>query len=99
MRTLVGLSLIPLICLGVMFLTAVVIFVALRRGTRNIADQLEKAEGIQQNKKPADTRWARSDLRSPPTIIDVEEKTILCPACGGENSAANNSCVFCGRKL
>ena len=91
--------LLPLICLGVMTLTAVVVIFALRRGTKAISEQLKEQENTIAELGGGNTRWARGDLKSAPQPEKTEEPMKTCPACGGENAAGSSSCTYCGRAL
>jgi hypothetical protein len=99
MKTLFGIAILPLICLGVMILTAVVVIFALRRGTQAINQQIQENTAVPENSFPTNTRWARGDLKSVPQPELAEEPTKTCPACGGENPAGSSSCAYCGRTL
>ena len=91
--------LLPLICLGVMILTAVVVIFALRRGTHAISQQVQENTAFPANDSPANTRWARGDLKSGPQPKKIESPMKTCPPCGGENAADRSSCTYCGRAL
>ena len=89
-------------CLGVLILTAIIVLLALRRGTQTISRQLK--ENDQPISQPhefsnTNTRWARADLKAEPEPSQAEIQLSPCPACGGENPAGSNLCSFCGRKL
>ena len=99
MEALFGIAILPLICLGVMILTAVVVIFALRRGTQAISQQVQENTAVPENGSTANTRWARGDLKSAPQPEKTEEPMKTRPACGGENAAGNNSCTYCGRAL
>lgn len=102
MKALLGLTFLPLICLGVTLIIGVVILFALRRGTRTINDYMENQKGASDTPKEAanpDTRWARSDLKSEASLPAATGATSACPACGGENSPGSTVCQYCGRKL
>lgn len=89
-------------CLGVLILTAIIVLLALRRGTQTLSRQLkENDQPLPQLDEPAsaNTRWARADLKANPQPPRSEIQLIPCPACGGENPAGSNACSFCGRKL
>jgi len=90
------------LCLGVIILTVVLIFIALKRGSRVISQGLkERADEDAQSVDPvnADNRFARGDLKSASTPGEVEVATFVCPACGGENPGNSGVCAYCGRKL
>jgi len=100
MRNVLTLAIIPLACMGVTILTALVIILALRRGTKKINDQAQ--EVITQNtpQNNANTRWARGDLQGENSNDAVlPPAMIACPACGGEIPTGSATCTFCGRKL
>ncbi len=100
MEALFGVAiLLPLICLGMMILTAVVVIFALRRRTQAISQQVQENTALPENGPPANTRWARGDLKSTPQPDKTEELMKACPACGGENAAGSSSCTYCGRAL
>jgi hypothetical protein len=105
MRTIPALILGAALCLGLIILTIVLIFFALRRGTRVISqglkERVDKEEPKTDISEPvsANTRWARGDLKAvtePPKVEIILEP---CPACGGENPKGASVCAFCGRKL
>ena len=91
--------LLPLICLGVMILTAVVVIFALRRGTQAISQQVQENTTVPENGSTANTRWARGDLKSTPQLERTDQPMKACPACGGENTGDSSSCTYCGRAL
>ena len=99
MKNLFSLALIPLFCMIVTILTAVVIIFALRRGTKKINEQAEQVISEKESNTPANTRWARGDLQGDPGTATPTPTMLACPSCGGENPANSNSCAFCGRKL
>ena len=99
MRNIIGLALIPLICMIVTILTAVVVIFALRRGTRAINEQAQDVIAQKQQTSSGNTRWARGDLQSEKFDAPKTEPTIPCPACGGENKSGSSTCSFCGSKL
>jgi hypothetical protein len=70
--------LLPLICLGVMILTAVVVILALRRGTQAVSQQVQENTAVPENGSPANTRWARGDLKSTPQPEKTEEPMKAC---------------------
>jgi len=99
MKALLGIAILPLICIGITILTAVLIIFALRRRTRAINQQLqEKGMGAEKSSS-ANTRWARGDLNNAPKSHVTRETMKPCPACGGENPAGSKSCAFCGTAL
>ena len=90
------------LCLGVIILTIVLIFLALKRGSRAISQGLkERAEVDVQSVDlvNADNRLARGNLKSASTPSIVEMAMVACPACGGENPGSSGVCAHCGRKL
>jgi uncharacterized membrane protein len=99
MRNVIGLALIPLICMIVTILTAVVVVFALRRGTRAINEQAQDVIAQKQQTSSGNTRWARGDLQSENLEAPKPQPTIACPACGGENTAGSSTCTFCSSKL
>ena len=99
MEALFGIAILPLICLGVMILTAVVVIFALRRGTQAINQQVQENTAVPEKGSPANTRWARGDLKSTQQPKKTDQPMKACPACGGENAAGCSSCTFCGRAL
>jgi len=99
MRTIFSLAFIPLLCMGVTILTALVIIFALRRGTKKINDQVGEIAAEKQADSSGNTRWARGDLQGESRENREPLPTITCPACGGENSAGSKTCAFCGTKL
>jgi type II secretory pathway component PulK len=99
MRNIIGLALIPLICMIVTILTAVVVIFALRRGTRAINEQAQDIIAQKQQTRSGNTRWARADLQAEELDAPEPEPTIPCAACGGENKASRSTCSFCGSKL
>ncbi len=99
MNNILALAIIPLICMGVTILTALVIIIALRRGTKGINEQAEKIIS-EKNQTPAgNTRWARGDLQGEARAPIVPQAAKHCPACGAENTANSAACAFCGRKF
>ena len=99
MEALFGIAILPLICLGVMILTAVVFIFTLQRGTKAISEQLKEQEDTLAKLGSGNTRWARGDLKSAPQPEKTGKPMKTCPACGGENAAGSSSCAFCGRAL
>ena len=99
MRNIFGLALIPLICMGVTILTALMIIFALRRGTRALNQQAQDITAVKQQSSSANTRWARGDLQGEAMPATKPEPTIACPACGGENATGSSTCAFCGSAL
>ena len=99
MKTLLGITILPLLCLGVTVVTAAVIIFALRRRTQAINQQLQENKDMNENNSPANTRWARGDLKSAPQSLKAREMMKTCPACGAENSAGSSSCAYCGSAL
>lgn len=99
MNTLFGIAILPLICLGVMILIAAAVIFALRRGTQAISQQVQEKTVAPENGSPADTRWARGDLKGKPQPKKNEKPMKTCPACGGENAAGSGSCTYCGETL
>lgn len=99
MRNLFALAIIPLACMGVTILTALVIIFALRRGTKSINKQAQDV--ITQKEQPinGNTRWTRGDLQGEPRHTPAPTAMATCPACGGENTSGSASCAFCGRQL
>jgi hypothetical protein len=90
------------LCLGVIILTIVLIFIALKRGSRVISQGLkQRADEVAQSDDQVNSndRFARGDLKSAPTPSVAEVSKAACPACGGENSRGAGVCTFCGRKL
>lgn len=99
MKTLFGLAVIPLFCMGIMMLTALVIIIALRRGTKTINEQADQVIAEKQKTPTINTRWARSDLQGESKGSTAVSPLVSCPACGGKSPAGNSTCAFCGRKL
>jgi len=99
MRTIVGFTLLPLICLGVSILTGIVILFALRRGTQSIKTYMEEQESDDEKSGSIDTRWARADLKCDQQPSTINEPTAACPACGAENPFGSLTCQYCRRKL
>ena len=99
MKTLIGIAIVPLICIGVMILTAAVVIFALRRGTRAINKQVQENAVSGDKSASANTRWARGDLESTPKPGKIKQPMKTCPACGGENTSDSTVCAFCGRVL
>ena len=99
MKNLFGLALIPLLCMGVTILTALVIIFALRRGTKAINEQAEQVITEKQSTQSANTRWARADLKSESNDRVSPPPMHTCPGCGGENPVNSGTCAYCGRKL
>ena len=90
------------LCLGLVVLTAVLIILALRRGSRAISQGMkERAEEQAETPQPvsANSRWARGDLQAAPEPPKADVVLEPCPACGGENPRGAQVCAFCGRKL
>ena len=99
MEALFGFAILPLICLGVMILTAVVVIFALKRRTQAVSQQVQEKTTVSENDSPTNTRWARGDLKGEPPLDKNEEPMKTCPACGGENAVSSNSCAYCGTVL
>jgi len=99
MEVLFGIAILPLICLGVMILTAVVVLFTLQRGTRAISKQLKEQKNTLAEPGSGNTRWARGDLTSALKPKKTEQLMNTCSACGGENAAGSSSCAYCGRAL
>jgi cbb3-type cytochrome oxidase subunit 3 len=99
MRNIIGLALIPLICMGITILTAVVIIFALRRGTKAINEQAQDVIAQKQQTSSGNTRWARGDTQGETIKTQPALLMVTCPACGGENIAGSSTCTFCGSKL
>lgn len=90
------------LCLGVIILTIVLIFIALKRGSLLVSQGLkERADEDAQSlaQESADDRFARGDLKSAPTPGEAGVAMAACPACGGENPGSSGVCAYCGRKL
>ena len=98
-KTLLGLAILPLICLGVMILTTAVVIFALKRRTQTVNQQVQENMTVSENISPTNTRWARGDLKGEPHIDPFEEPMKTCPACGGDNAASSSSCAYCGTAL
>ena len=99
MNFLLGITLLPLICLGISIIIGVVILVTLRRGTQTISQYAEKTSEGSGTTSSANTRWARADLKGEPQeVIEVSAFT-TCPACGAKNPDGNSVCQYCGEKL
>lgn len=99
MKFLLGLTFLPLICLGVSIIIGIVILVALRRGTQTVSQYAEEQQNSVNGNVSANTRWARGDLKGvDQPVIDVSAVT-ACPACGGSNPEGSAACKFCGREL
>ena len=99
MEALFGIAILPLICAGVMILTAVVVIFALRRGTKTISKHLKEQENALAEPGSGNTRWAHGDLKSGLQTEKTEQPMKTCPACGGENAAGSSSCTYCGSAL
>jgi len=98
-ETLLGIAILPLICLGVMILTTVVVIFALRRRTQSVNQRVQEKPTVSENSFPTNTRLARGDLKGEPHLEKSEEPTKTCPACGGVNAASSSSCAYCGTTL
>jgi len=98
-KTILGIAILPLICLGVMILTAVVVIFALRRRTLAVSKQVQENMSVSKNNSPTNTRWARGDLKGEPHLEKSNEPMKSCPACGGDNAASSSSCAYCGTAL
>jgi len=98
-ETLLGIAILPLICLGVMILTVVVVIFALRRRTQSVNQRVQENTTVSENSSPTNTRWARGDLKGEPHLEKSKELTKACPACGGVNAASSSSCAYCGTTL
>jgi hypothetical protein len=99
MKNILALGIIPLLCLIVMILTALVVVFALRRGTKKINEQVQEYTSESSRDSFANNRWARGDLQGSPRPVIKEEPLLTCPSCGGENAAGSSTCAFCGKKL
>lgn len=90
------------LCLGVLILTTLLIFFALKRGAQTISREVNKQpldENALSESAGANTRWARGNLKAAPASPKKEATMQICPACGGENPSESSACSFCGRKL
>lgn len=90
------------LCLGVIILTSVLLFIALKRGSRVIRQGLKDRadEDVQSvDRVNADNPLARGNLKSAPPSLEVAVAMDACPACGGENPRGAGICAYCGRKL
>lgn len=91
------------LCLGVLILTAILIILALRRGSqtisRNLKDNVSEEQGTPDKPASDDNRWARGDMKANLEPAAKAEIMVPCPACGGENHMGASACSFCGRKL
>ena len=94
-----ALGIIPLLCLIVMILTALIVIFALRRGTKKINEQAQEYTSEKSRNSSANSRWARGDLQNSQHPAKEKEPLRICPACGGENDAGRSTCAFCGKKL
>ena len=99
MEALFGIAILPLICLGVMILTAVVVIFTLQRGTKAISKQLKEQENTLAELGSGNTREARRDLKDSPQPEKTEQPMKTCPACGGDNVTSRSSCEYCRRAL
>jgi len=99
MKTILGIAILPLICLGVLILTTVVIIFALRRGTKTISEQARQYTEKKPDIADANTRLGRGDLQGETRVKIPEPPKVACPACGGENPAGSSVCAFCGSKM
>ncbi len=99
MKALFGIAILPLICLGVMILTAAVVIFALKQGTQTVSKQIQENTTRIEDSSPANTRWAREDLKGALQPKKTGNTMKTCPACGGENEAGSSTCVYCGREL
>ena len=93
-----ALGIIPLLCLIVMILTALIVIFALRRGPKKITEQAQEYTS-EKSRNSANSRWARGDLQNSQHPAKEKEPLRICPACGGENDAGRSTCAFCGKKL
>ena len=98
-KALFGIAILPLICLGVILLTGVVIIFALRRGTQSINEKVKEYGTPAEINATANNRWAREDLKEPEQGLAKKIDMKTCPACGGENPNTSSACAFCGRTL
>jgi hypothetical protein len=99
MGKLLALSFIPLICMGVIILTGILIIFALRRGTRTISEKLNDRSSSAETSTPANDRWARGDMENTSRSQSEQVKTKKCPACGGENTSRSGTCAYCSSKI
>jgi len=99
MEALFRIAILPLICLGVMILTAVMVIFALKRRTQAVSNQVQEKTTVSENDSPTNTRWARGDLKGELSLDKNEEPMKTCPACGGENTVSSSSCTYCGTAL
>lgn len=99
MRTFLGIAILPLICLGVIILTTLLVILTLRRRTQTISRQVQEKLGDVESGTTGNTRWARGDLQSALKQKKVKPKMQTCPGCGGENPAGSKACAYCGRAL
>ena len=99
MKAFLGIAILPLICLGVIILTVGLVIIILRRRTQSVSQQLREKMDVTENGSPANTRWARGDLKSTPKSRKIKGAMEPCPACGGENRAGSSTCAFCGNTL
>ena len=99
MKNLFGFALFPLLCMGIIILTALVIIFALRRGTKTINETAQQVIAEKQTKNSANTRWARGDLQAGAENKPPEQIQMACPACGAQNPAGSGNCAYCGHSL
>ncbi|MDO9545907.1 MAG: hypothetical protein Q7J07_04045 [Pelolinea sp.] len=96
-KALFGIAILPLICLGVILLTGLVIIFALRRGTRSINEKVKEYSAPAEPSIGVNNRWGHGDLKAPTQSKTKEIEMEVCPACGGENPSGSSACAFCGR--
>jgi len=78
--------------MGATILTAFVIILALRRGTKNINQQAQEMLNDPQSRSDTEKLSQQEKAEGEPQLIS-------CPSCGAEISSCSSICAFCGRAI
>jgi ribosomal protein L40E len=91
----------PLLCLGVLLLTVLILVLVLRRSTHHIQESLGKIDEMEKKVAAAPTDQRQSEMPSDARVEPAEdgETVMICPACGGDNPRGATICQYCGRKF
>ena len=96
MKGFLAMAFLPLVCLVGLVILIVMVYLIVRSATSRAAE-FSKLDNPPET--DSESHWTHSDLVATTTQTgDIGPKNI-CPACGGPNSAAEEICSFCGRKL
>jgi hypothetical protein len=96
-KTLLHFLPVPLFCLGFLFISAVVLFLFLRRLTSTLQQTMQNVEELE-NKVPSQEPFNDQPSSRPPAQGESAQAQ-TCPACGGEVPAGASACPYCGTKF